>query len=189
MVAAARGSVFVVTLLRRPSTHARLGMTAALLGALFLLPRTARAAEEQPFAIGPKSVWYLLGGVTTGGTLLAKDRGGYVGGEASLVRLGRAGRFFGFYGDGYYDFGAKRTYTTAGFELGYKLIGIDGGAAARLGGDRPEWGPTGRLFIGVGILSAYGRYAYFIDALGANNAHVVQVGALVKVPMKVWGLE
>lgn len=158
-------------------------------GAVIAHAAPARAEEKSPFQIGPKPAWYVLGGVTTGGTLVARDRGGYVGGEASVVRLGSGGRFFGFYGDGYQDIGAKRTYTTAGLELGWKFIGIDGGAATRFGADRPEWGLTGRLFLGVGIVSLYGRYAYFFDALGTHEANVVQVGALVKIPIKVWGLE
>lgn len=156
---------------------------------IVLFPLVGRAEEAKPFTIGPTSAWYLMAGVTTGGTMVARDRGGYVGGEASLVRLGRGGRFFGFYGDGYHDIGAARTYATTGIELGYKFIGIDGGAAARFGADRPEWGLTGRLFAGIGILSVYGRYAHFIEALGSHNEHVVQVGALVKIPIKVWGME
>lgn len=153
-------------------------------------PRIAREEEgEKPFTIGAKPAWYVLAGVTTGHTLLARDRGGYVGGEASVVRLAAGGRFLGFYGDGYHDIGAARTYATGGVELGYKLLGIDGGAAARFGADRPEWGFAARIFLGVGFLSVYGRYAYFLEALGPKNDLVLQVGALVKVPFKVWGFQ
>jgi hypothetical protein len=115
----------------------------------------------------------------TGGATVTSERGGYLGGELSLVRL-RDARFFGFYADGYYDFGISRTYTTGGVELGYKFFGIDGGGAARFGGDRVEPGVTGRLFLTLGILSLYGRYAFF-DA--DTNEHVVQVGALLKAPI------
>jgi hypothetical protein len=164
-------------------------LAAATLLTAMLVACAGRADEERPFTIGPKPTWYLLAGVTTGGTVVASDRGGYVGQEVSLVRQSQGGRFFGFYADGYRDFGAGRTYTTAGMELGYKFFGIDGGAVARFGADRPEWGATGRLFVGVGVVSIYGRYAYVIDAVGPNNAQVVQLGALVKIPIKVWGLE
>ncbi len=142
--------------------------------------------EKPAFTIGSSPAWYLMGGVTGGGTLVARDRGGYVGGELSLVRL-REGRFVGLYGDGYYDFGINRTYTTGGLELGYKFLGIDGGAAARFGGSRPEWGAAGRLFVTVGLLSIYGRYAYFPEPLRADNDHVVQIGALLKLPFAAWG--
>ena len=147
-------------------------------------------SNEAPvaFSIGTQPAWYLLGGVTTGGTLVAHDRGGYVGGEASVVRLSRASRFFGFYGDGYYDVGAGRTYATSGLEAGYKFFGVDGGLASRFGGERPEWGVTGRIFASVGVVSIYGRYAYFVDSLDREGGHVVQIGALVKIPFLVWGL-
>jgi hypothetical protein len=167
-------------------------MKRGLLPAIALLAWVTPARAEgdaKPFEIGAKPAWYVLAGVTTGGTLVARDRGGYVGGEASVVRLAHGGRFLGFYGDGYHDLGADRTYGTAGLELGYKFVGVDSGAAARFGANRPEWGITGRVFVGIGLLSLYGRYAYFLDSLGEHNQHVVQIGALVKLPIHVWGLE
>jgi hypothetical protein len=127
-----------------------------------------------------------MGGVTSGGTLVAHDRGGYIGGELSLVKL-REGWFDGLYGDAYYDLGARRTYATTGVELGYRFLGIDGGGAARLGGERLEVGPTGRVFVTVGILSIYGRYAYFVDPQVAGNDHVIQIGGLFKLPFAAWG--
>ncbi len=153
-----------------------------------IAPAAPPADKPRAFSIGTQPAWYFLGGVTTGGTVLAHDRGGYVGGEASIVRLSRNSRFLGFYGDGYYDVGAGRTYATSGLEGGYKLVGLDGGLASRFGGDRPEWGATGRLFVSIGVVSIYGRYAYFADALGRSDEHVVQIGALVKLPFVVWGL-
>lgn len=153
------------------------------------LPGVAAAEEQQPFSIGTKPAWYVLAGVTTGASLVATDRGGYVGGELSVARLGQGGRYVGLYGDGYHDIGAGRTYATLGPEIGWKFLGIDAGAASRFGARRPEWGATGRLFLSVGVVTVYGRYAYFVDSLGRDNDHVVQVGALVKIPIKIWGLE
>lgn len=173
-------------------------LTASLTAALLLVSTPSLADDPPPvaparaadapaaFEIGSKPVWFVTGGVTSGGTLVAHDRGGYVGGELSIVRL-REGRFIGFYGDTYYDLGAHRTYATSGLELGYKFFGIDGGAATRIGGDRLEWGPTGRIFVTIGILSVYGRYAYFVDPLAAGNDHVVQIGGLFKLPFAAWG--
>jgi len=153
-----------------------------------LVGREARA-EGEPFELGAQPAWYLLGGVTSGATMLATNRGGYVGGELSLARLGRGGRFVGLYGDGYYDIGAKRTYATLGPEIGYKFVGIDGGVATRFGASRVEWGGTGRVFVTIGVLAIYARYAYFGESLGRDNDNVLQVGALVKLPVKVWGIE
>lgn len=149
----------------------------------------APVAEQAPaFSIGSKPLWYLMGGATFGGTTIAQERGWYVGGEASVVRLSRGGRYVGLYGDGYYDFGAHRTYATLGPEFGYKFVGLDVAAAARMGGDHIEWGPAGRVFVTVGVLSLYGRYAYFVESLGSDNEHVVQLGASMKLPLAVWGL-
>jgi hypothetical protein len=149
-------------------------------GAVFLLLEAQpAAADEEPFSIGSRPAWYLLGGATSGGTVASADKGAFVGGELSFVRL-REGRFFGFYGDGYYDFGVKGAYTTGGIELGYKFVGLDGGGALRFVHERVEPGATGRLFFTLGILSIYGRYIY----LNADrDEHVVQVGGLIKFPL------
>jgi hypothetical protein len=159
---------------------------ALITGALLAGSRVAHAEEEQPFSIGSKPAYFVNGGLTTGGSFVARDRGYFLGGELSLVRLHR-GAFAGLYGDGYYDFGARRTYSTAGVELGYKFLGIDGGAAARIGGDHVEWGPTGRVFVTVGIFAIYARYAYFTESQRAADDHVVQIGALLKLPFAAWG--
>jgi hypothetical protein len=152
----------------------------------FARPAEAReGVPPAPFTIGPKPAWYLMGGATTGGTLVARDRGFYVGGELSLLRL-LEGRFLGVYGDGYYDFGIDRTYATTGVELGYKLVGIDGGVATRLGGERVEIGVASRLFVTFGVLSVYARYAFFPEPLQAENMHAVQIGGLLKLPFAEW---
>jgi len=154
-----------------------------------LLCGTAAAQEEeqqQAFTIGSLPAYFVSGGLTTGASLLAEDGGYFLGGELSVLRLHR-GWLLGLYGDGYHDFGAERTYGTAGVELGYKLVGIDGGAAARFGSDDVAFGPTGRLFVTVGILSVYGRYAYFHELQRSDNDHLIQVGALLKFPLAAWG--
>jgi hypothetical protein len=165
--------VIRLALVRRP-------LLLALAGVLFAGPA---AAEEEPFSIGPKPAWYVLGGATAGGTLVAQGSG-YVGGELSIARL-EQGRFIGFYGDGYYDWGAKRTYTTLGPEIGWRFVGIDAGGAARLGGSRAEFGPTGRVFVTVGVATIYVRYAYFPDPLRIDNDHVLQIGGLLKLPFSI----
>ena len=71
-------------------------------------------------------------------------------------------------------------YVTGGLELGHSLIGVDGGAALRLRDGTTDLGATGRVVIGAGVFSLYVRYAYF-DA--DRDPHVIQVGALLKLPL------
>jgi len=141
--------------------------------------RPAAADDEPPFVIGSQARWFVLGGVTTGATVAGADRAGYVGGELSLVRL-RDASYFGFYGDGYYDFGIDGTYVTGGLELGHKFLGLDGGPALRLAHGTTEPGATVRLNLSAGVFGVYVRYGYF-DAM--TDDHVWQVGALLKFPL------
>lgn len=146
-------------------------------------PRRA-AADDPPFTIGSRPAWFVLGGVTSGGTVAFADRGAYVGGELSVARL-RDGNYVGFYADGYYDWGADGTYVTGGFELGRRFIGIDGGAALRFAGGERDLGVTGRLGVGVGMVGLYARYAYFGEAM--TDEHVLQVGIALKLPLLTIG--
>jgi hypothetical protein len=147
-------------------------------------PRTAASDEDRPFTIGSRPAWFLLGGVTSGGTVALADRGVFVGGELSLVRL-REGNYLGLYADGYYDWGADGTYVTGGLELGRKVIGIDGGAALRLAGGERDLGVTGRLNVSVGLFGLYARYAYFVETM--TDEHVLQVGLAFKLPLMTIG--
>jgi hypothetical protein len=142
------------------------------------------AADDPPFTIGSRPAWFLLGGVTSGGTVAFADRGAYVGGELSVARL-REGNYLGFYADGYYDWGADGTYVTGGLELGRRFIGVDGGAALRLAGGERELGVTGRLNVSIGLFGLYARYAYFPDTM--TDDHVLQVGVALKLPLMTIG--
>lgn len=144
----------------------------------------ARADDDPPFIIGSQPAWILLGGVTTGGTIALADRGALVGGELSLARLSN-GNVVGFYADGYYDWGIDGAYMTGGIELGRKLVALDGGAALRFADGDRDLGVTGRLSFGLGVFSLYGRYMYFTDTM--TNEHVIQIGVLLKLPLKTFG--
>ncbi len=156
------------------------------LAALGVAPAVA-AAERPAFSIGAQPAWFVTAGVTAGGTVATGARGGFAGGDVSLVRL-REARFLGLYVDAYYDFGVDGTYLTAGPEAGWIrrsrsfpiALGIDGGGAVRRT-DEWSFGATGRVFVTfLGLLSIYGRYAY-LDA--AEDDHVVQVGLTFKMPL------
>jgi len=168
-----------------PVTHRRWRLLAAAVLGLLLAPATA-AAEERGFTIGARPVWFLTAGGTGGGTVGPGARGGFIGGELSLVRL-REHRLAGLYADAYHDFGVDGTYVTAGPELGLVrrsrtlplAVGVDGGAVVRFADER-AFGATGRLFVAVaGTLAVYARYAY-LDA--DADDHVIQVGMTFKFP-------
>ena len=145
-------------------------------------PRIA-AADDPPFTIGSQPVWFLLGGITSGGTVALADRGAYVGAELSLARVRRA-NIVGFYADGYYDWGADGTYVTGGLELGHKIIGVDAGGALRFADGEMQKGLTGRITLGLGVFGVYARYCYF-DTM--TDEHVIQVGLNLKLPLVTLG--
>ncbi len=146
----------------------------------------AASADDQPFVIGSQPIWFLTGGVTTGGTVALDDKGAFVGGELSLTRL-RDRHYFGIYTDAYYDWGPNGTYLTAGPELGFLKrgilplgVGIDGGVAVRFA-DGTDVGGTGRLFITLGAgFAFFGRYIHFGTS---DNEQIVSVGLTLKMPL------
>lgn len=151
----------------------------ALAAAGALLPRSAAADDDPAFTIGSRPAWFLLGGVTSGGTVGPDTTGGYVGADLSLARL-RDSNYIGFYVDGYYDFGIDATYVTGGLELGHKFLGIDVGPALRVASGGTNVGATARLNFSIGLFGIYVRYAYF-DTMSDN--HVIQVGGMLKFPL------
>jgi hypothetical protein len=151
--------------------------------ALLLASGTAHA-DDPPFTIGSQPTWVILGGVTTGGTVTT-DRGYFVGGELSLARLNE-GNHIGVYTDAYYDWGPNGTYMTGGIELGKKIVDLDGGVAFRFADGQRDVGFTGRISLGIGVFSLYGRYMHFSTM---TNDNVVQVGVLLKLPLGTFGGE
>ena len=152
-------------------------------------PRPAAADDEDhgdhsdpAFTIGSVPAWFLLGGVTSGGTVGTGATGGYVGAELSLARM-RDSNYFGFYADGYYDFGIDGLYATGGLEAGHGFLGVDAGPAVRLANGGTDAGVAARASLGIGLFAIYVRYAYF-DAM--SDDHVIQVGGMLKLPLGSW---
>jgi hypothetical protein len=145
------------------------------------------AADDPPFHIGARPVWFVSAGPTAGGTVATGARGGFVGGELSISRTIEA-HYLGLYVDGYRDFGVDGTYLTFGPEVGWirrarllpLSIGVDGGGAVRFADER-ALGATGRVFVvAAGTFAVFARYAY-LDA--AEDDHVVQLGVTFKFPI------
>lgn len=144
-------------------------------------------ADDAPFTIGGKPVWFVTAGATAGGTVATGARGGFVGGELSLSRTIEA-RYLGAYADAYRDFGLDATYLTLGPEVGWirrarflpLSLGVDGGGVVRFADER-AFGATGRVFVvAAGTFAVFARYAY-LDA--AEDDHVVQLGVTLKFPI------
>jgi hypothetical protein len=144
-------------------------------------------ADDPPFTIGGKPVWFITAGPTAGGTVASGTRGGFVGGELSLSRTVEA-HYVGLYVDAYRDFGIDGTYLTFGPETGWIRrsrfhpfsLGIDGGGVVRFADER-AFGATGRVFfVAAGTFAVFARYAY-LDA--ETDDHVVQLGVTIKLPL------
>ncbi|MFP4598663.1 MAG: hypothetical protein ACLFVJ_10455 [Persicimonas sp.] len=136
------------------------------------------SADEPAFEFGPVPGWQVLGGVNGGGSFGSPGGGGFAGAELSVSRL-MSGWWTGAYVDGVYDFGHSAATVTAGPEVGYGVLGLDGGAAARFAADGPDWGPQARLLVTAGVFSVFGRYTYLTD----SDAHIGQAGVLFKLPL------
>ena len=148
---------------------------------------TPAAADDPPFTIGAKPVWFVTAGATAGGTVATGARGGFVGGELSLSRTIEA-HYGGAYVDAYRDFGLDATYLTFGPEAGWirrsrftpLSLGVDGGGVVRFADER-AFGATGRVFVvAAGTFAVFARYAY-LDA--TEDDHVVQLGVTIKFPI------
>lgn len=146
------------------------------------LSQPALAQESEAFSFGNDTHAFMLLGVTTGGSFGSLGPGGYVGGEWSLAWM-HQGLWGGLYADGWYDFGQQATTFTLGPEIGFWVLGLDGGLGVRLGReDTPELGFQGRVLLTLGNFALYGRYGGWPGADGMS--HVGQVGVTLKLP--VW---
>lgn len=164
-------------------------MVRSLIAALALVAAAAApaAADDPPFTIGARPVWFVTAGATAGGTVATGARGAFVGGEASITRTVEA-HFVGLYADAYRDFGKGATYLTLGPEVGWIRrhrmsplgLGVDAGGVVRFSDERAV-GATARVFATIaGSFSIFARYAY-LDA--SDDDHVVQLGVTIKFPL------
>ena len=163
---------------------------ALLWAACLLTPALARAedrdapGEDAPYDFGPRAGWHLMFGPSLGGSFGSDGGGFWLGGELALSRL-QTGSWWGLYADGAWDFGHDAALITAGPQLGWLMLGLDGGVAARFAGDPDgaQLGGAARALVTFGFFALHGRYLYFPSA----GEHIGQVGITLKLP--VWASE
>jgi hypothetical protein len=132
------------------------------------------------FDFGNETQAFVLTGLTTGGSFGSLGGGYYLGGEVSAAWLFE-GVWGGVYADAAYDFGQGATTVSLGPEVGWMVLGLDGGLAARFGRQPdPELGFHVRGMLALGLFSLYGRYGGWPGAGGVE--HVGQVGITLKFP-------
>jgi Zn-dependent M28 family amino/carboxypeptidase len=149
---------------------------------LDIVRRLANAPHEQfalvsdaPAKRKPPSGLYLPMGITTGASFGASVNA-YVGAEASAVYLWRTLFWLGAYVDVNRALGASAWRVGAGPELGYKLLGLDGGYVEERSGARRRRGGAVRAVLGGAPVALVCRGG----ALGGD--FFMEVGLLLKWP-------
>ncbi len=88
----------------------------------------------------------------------------------------------GAYADLVYDFGSEQPRLSLGPELGYHLLGVDGGLLVALVDDRPTAGITGRTLITFAFVHLYVRGG---GGFGERSFSFIELGVLWKLPVPV----
>ena len=178
-------------------THAFRGLLLALLclstrPALAADPKPTRAprpattlptSTQRPWLTG----WYAPSGILLGASLHGQRSNGFViGVEQSLVyqRGPRASWWGGLHGEAAYDFGASWTRLSFGPEVGYGIVGLDGGFVRVLRNHEPDAsGLQGRVLVTMGIAAVYGRLGVLYGS--AEPERFGEVGLLLKWPWSI----
>ena len=156
---------------------------------------SAGDADEQALVV--------LGGVNLGQARHDETTGFLLGGELSVafthvisdhrwskadaapIPFGELDPIFwgGLYADVTRDFAADFTRMSIGPELGFTMLGVDGGLLAQLGDDN-RFGWTVRPVLTIGVISLYWRHGQFRDEM--PNASFNEIGVLLKWGRPVW---
>jgi hypothetical protein len=138
---------------------------------------------------------YVSGGATVGLALHSAGTGGVFGGEVSAGYLlgdlaqptdwhgltrAAAIPWFGGYLDAVYDSQLAQARVTFGPEIGYGLVGLDGGLVVQSSHE----GIAARLVVTTGVVAIYARYVHTFDTAG--EANFVELGILLKYPHVFW---
>lgn len=128
-----------------------------------------------------------LGGVVLGKSFNKQADDGFVlGGELSfaVTHVKDTKSFlpetiwYGAYVDVIHDYGADQTRASIGPELGFMMVGVDGGLLVQLSDDR-RVGFTMRPVVTFGVLTVYARHNRFADSMPDNKTW--EAGVLIKL--------
>jgi len=144
----------------------------------------AGPAAQADVAPRVRGGWYGMAGLTLGGAIHPTHDSGLVAGlEGSLVHLdvSDTGLWAGGYADVLFDTGTKVFRASVGPELGWFMLGLDGGWVIEGNGDGSRQGLTGRLVLTLGALGLYGRWVHLFEEPAERDFG--EVGVLVKIPL------
>lgn len=103
--------------------------------------------------------WVLTFGPTAGFSMHdQRANGAVLGAEVSAPYMMNSGFWIGAYADTLRDFGPQRTRLSVGPEMGFAILGVDGGFLTEFADGYVRKGYTMRGVLTLGVLGLYGRY-------------------------------
>jgi hypothetical protein len=147
-----------------------------------LLAQIAHADDGAPFVNGGALVGLGLHNTGTGVVVGAEVSAGYLLDDTS--QLAGAHRFasavrmpwFGGYIDVLYDNQLGQGRGSFGPEIGYGLVGVDGGLVVA----GPHEGVAARIVLTTSVVAIYARYEHIFNTAGESS--FVELGLLLKYP-------
>lgn len=129
----------------------------------------------------PEGVFLPLGASVAAASHPSSPTALALGAEASVVAfpVGPA-MWAGGYADLLYEFRNDRTRASFGPELGFTLIGVDGGVVVQSSANGTHWGGVVRPMLTIGLLSVFARFGWLED-----DERFVEIGALAKFPIQL----
>jgi hypothetical protein len=128
--------------------------------------------------------WYLPVGIDAGVAFLRGSAGAILGVEASVVHIDRRNAWLGAYAEAAYLTNEGATRFSIGPEVGFLILGLDGGFLDVVDHGNSLVGFTLRPMLTFGVLAVYGRWDHTFSNGGEDGG---QIGILVKVPVPLSG--
>jgi hypothetical protein len=124
--------------------------------------------------------WFLPVGLTAAGTAHPKlPTASTIGGEASVVAFPVGdGNWIGGYVDVVHELGNDLTRISVGPEMGFTLVGVDGGLVIQHSERGTRYGGAVRPMLSFSFLTVYGRWGWLAD-----DERFREIGLLLKFPI------